>query len=82
MFLFSSSLFVCRFGRTFDLQSKIEVHGPGALPMYRDLLNKDGKEITWNFHKFLIRPDGSVYGSYKPKVTPFEMEEDIVKLLQ
>jgi glutathione peroxidase len=71
-----------KFGRTFPLQSKVEVSGPKALPLYAEILNVGGKEITWNFHKFLIDKKGVVAGSYKPKVGPLEMETDIVKLLQ
>ena len=71
-----------KFGRTFPLQSKVEVSGPKALSLYSEVLNVGGKEITWNFHKFLVSKTGEVTGSYKPKVGPLEMETDIVKLLQ
>ncbi len=60
----------------------MEVSGAKALPLYAEGLNVGGKEITWNFHKFLVDKMGQVAGSYKPKVSPLEMEADIVKLLQ
>ena len=69
-------------GRTFPLQSKVEVSGPKALPLYAEVLNPGGKEITWNFHKYLVDKTGQVTGSYKSKISPLEMETDIVKLLQ
>jgi glutathione peroxidase len=71
-----------KFGRTFPLQGKVEVSGPKTLTLFSEVLNVGGKEITWNFHKFLVDKHGVVTGSYKPKVGPLEMESDIVKLLQ
>lgn len=69
------------YGRTFPLMDKIDVHGPNALPLYKEMLDPEEKLITWNFHKFLVSRDGLLHGSYKPKVSPLAMEEDIKKLL-
>ncbi len=71
-----------KFGRSFPLQAKIDVSGDKALPLFGEILNVGGKEITWNFHKFLVNKEGVLVGSFKPKVSPLEMESDIVKLLQ
>merc|ERR1711916_351634 len=69
------------YGRTFPLQDKIDVKGPQAIPLYKEMLNTESV-ITWNFHKFLINRKGELYGSYKPKISPFAMEDDIVSLLK
>jgi glutathione peroxidase len=38
-------------------------------------------EIKWNFTKFLIARDGSVFGRYEPTVEPQDIAPDIEKLL-
>ena len=68
------------YGRTFPLMDKVDVKGPDAIPLYK-WLNEDDKLITWNFHKFLIDRQGQVVGSYKPKVSPAQLEPEIVRLL-
>jgi glutathione peroxidase len=49
------------YGVTFPLGSKLEVNGHERHPLYR-LLAGEGAEfpgdITWNFEKFLVGPDG------------------------
>jgi glutathione peroxidase len=37
--------------------------------------------IKWNFTKFLINKDGSVYKRYAPQTKPEEIVGDIEKLL-
>jgi glutathione peroxidase len=37
--------------------------------------------IKWNFTKFLIRKDGTVYNRYAPATKPEELIADIEKLL-
>jgi glutathione peroxidase len=39
------------------------------------------ESIKWNFTKFLVKKDGSVYKRYAPKTSPEEMIGDIEKLL-
>ena len=70
-----------KYGRTFDLMEKIKVTGAGALPLYKEMLDPEQNLITWNFHKFLIDRDGALVGSYKPKVSPLQMEDEIKQLL-
>jgi len=57
-----------QFGVTFPMFAKIEVNGPNRHPLYKMLIG-DGGDITWNFEKFLVTPDGSVQ-RFGPKVTP------------
>ncbi|MEW5742516.1 MAG: glutathione peroxidase [Myxococcota bacterium] len=47
---------------TFPLFAKVTVKGEGAHPLYKYLtgLAENGGEVTWNFNKFLVAPDGAV----------------------
>ncbi|HZV66197.1 MAG TPA: glutathione peroxidase [Telluria sp.] len=74
------------FGVTFPLFSKIEVNGDGTHPLFAHLKKEapgllGTQAIKWNFTKFLIRKDGSVYKRYAPSTTPAELVGDIEKLL-
>ncbi|GGC79524.1 glutathione peroxidase [Undibacterium terreum] len=71
---------------SFPLFEKIEVNGNDAHPLYKHLKAKApglmGSEgIKWNFTKFLVKKDGTVFKRYAPSTTPKEMVEDIEKLL-
>ncbi len=74
------------YGVTFPLFAKIDVNGAHAHPLFQKL-KKDapgilGTEgIKWNFTKFLIRKDGTVYDRYAPSTKPEELIADIEKLL-
>ncbi|MFI8479939.1 glutathione peroxidase [Pseudomonas sp. NPDC078700] len=61
------------YGVSFPLASKIEVNGAERHPLYR-LLAGEGAEfpgdITWNFEKFLVGPDGRVLARFSPRMTP------------
>jgi glutathione peroxidase len=47
------------YGVTFPLFSKVEVNGDNRTPLYKWLIEKtDGKDIEWNFAKFLVSKDG------------------------
>lgn len=50
------------FGITFLISEKIYVNGPDAHPIYKYCKDKaiEGKDIAWNFEKFLISTDGSI----------------------
>ena len=53
---------------TFPIFSKIVVKGQGQHPLYAALTN--GKDITWNFEKFLVDRAGNVVERFSPDVTP------------
>ncbi len=61
------------YGVSFPLSSKVEVNGPDRHQLYR-LLAGEGAEfpgdITWNFEKFLVGPDGRVLARFSPRTTP------------
>ena len=61
------------YGVSFPLSSKVEVNGPARHQLYR-LLAGEGAEfpgdITWNFEKFLVGPDGRVLARFSPRTAP------------
>lgn len=61
------------YGVTFALSAKMDVNGPERHPLYR-LLAGEGAEfpgdITWNFEKFLVGPDGRVLARFSPRTLP------------
>lgn len=48
------------YGVTFQMFEKISVKGDDQHPLYKLLKEQTGKEPTWNFCKYLVKPDGSV----------------------
>ena len=63
------------YGVTFPLFEKIEVNGNGRHPIYAELTattDADGEagDIQWNFEKFLVGPDGTVLGRFRPRTEP------------
>lgn len=74
------------YGVTFPMFDKIDVNGDKAHPLFKHLKNKApgllGSEmIKWNFTKFLVKKDGSVFKRYAPATAPAELLGDIEKLL-
>ena len=63
----------------FDIQfpqfDKIEVNGVNEHPLYTWL--KAGKDIKWNFTKFLVSRDGRVLKRYEPTDQMANIEADI-----
>ena len=50
------------YGVTFPISQKIEVNGPNAHPIYKYCKENatPGRDIGWNFEKFLVSTDGSI----------------------
>lgn len=48
------------YGVTFQMFEKISVKGSDQHPLYKFLKEKSGKEPSWNFCKYLVKPDGTV----------------------
>ena len=63
------------YGVTFPMFEKIEVNGSGRHPIY-DVLTAvpdaggEAGDIQWNFEKFLLGPDGTVLGRFRPRTEP------------
>ena len=66
--------------------AKIKVNGKDADPLYTYLKSQKGgvmgKNIKWNFTKFLVDREGNVVERYAPTTKPEEFEEKIVELLK
>ncbi|KAF9949680.1 glutathione peroxidase gpx1 [Mortierella alpina] len=74
------------FGVTFPLMAKIDVNGEHEDPVYAYLKSQKKSlmmaRIKWNFEKFLIAKDGSVYERYASVSTPESIAKDVEKLLK
>ncbi len=63
----------------FPLMSKISVKGDDMAPIYKWLTTKDMNKVdnynvSWNFQKFLINPDGSLFMVINPRELPNSKE--------
>ena len=54
----------------FPMIEKGSVTGPGANDFYRQLAAAAGAAPRWNFHKYLIAPDGRTVHSFDSRVEP------------
>ncbi len=77
----------CRmnYGVTFTMFKKIDVNGSHAHPLFRFLKKEApalfGRDISWNFTKFLIDRKGNVIKRYLPIVPPEKIRKDIEQAL-
>lgn len=78
---------VCQrnFGVTFLLSEKVDVNGPTTHPVFAYLKAHSrsafGKDIKWNFTKFLVSPDRTTIRRYAPATSPMKLRPVIEKLL-
>lgn len=61
------------YGVKFQMFEKISVKGADQHPLYQWLKDKTGQEPTWNFCKYLVKPDGTVK-FFPSKVKPLDQE--------
>lgn len=57
------------YGVTFQMFEKVSVKGDDVHPLYALLKEKTGQEPSWNFCKYLVKPDGTVK-FFNSKVKP------------
>ena len=57
------------FGVTFTMLSASPVKGSAANPVFRELARQT-QAPSWNFNKYLVRPDGTVIAHFDSEVTP------------
>lgn len=62
-------------GVTFPIFEKVDVNGPNRTPLYAELTaapDADGNagDISWNFEKFVVSPDGAIVGRFRSNVAP------------
>ncbi len=63
------------YGVTFPMTKKVDVNGAKADALYAWLTRETGgKDIGWNFAKFVIGTDGSIVGRFDSGVTPESTE--------
>lgn len=74
-----------KYNTSFDQFKKIDVNGKNELPLYTYLKSQKksllGKNIKWNFTKFIIDREGNVVGRYEPVTTPEKLDAIIAGLL-
>lgn len=61
------------YGVTFPVFRKSHVNGPKRNPVYSYLVQKSlppGKDIQWNFEKFVVDGNGNVIGRFSSKIKP------------
>jgi glutathione peroxidase len=61
------------YGVKFQMFEKISVKGSDQHPLYQFLKEKSGQEPSWNFCKYLVKPDGSVT-FFSSKVKPLDSQ--------
>lgn len=73
------------YGVSFPMFEKIEVNGPGTHPLFQFLKKAKpglfGKDIRWNFTKFLVGRDGKPIRRFSPTTTPDKIAPAIEKAL-
>jgi glutathione peroxidase len=67
-----------KYNVSFPLFDKVEVKGDNASPLFKFLEDQSGREIQWNFSKFLINKNGEFVKGFGTQKTP-EMIEDSIK---
>lgn len=71
----------------FPLFSKIKVKkGKNQAELYKYLTSSETNpgfdgEIEWNFQKFLVNKEGKVVKRYSPRITPKEIEKELLNYL-
>ena len=70
------------YGVTFTMLAPSSVTGAKGNPVFREL-NRRAGEPSWNFNKYLVRPDGTVVRHFGSSVRPDapELRREIEKLL-
>jgi len=63
------------YGVSFPMMSKISVRGSSMHPLYKFLTDKSkngviSSSVSWNFQKYLINEDGSIYKVISPRTNP------------
>ena len=63
---------VTNFNIDFPMTTKQHVVGPKAHPLYKWIVGEVGENSAprWNFHKYLIGPDGELAGLWPSRIVP------------
>jgi glutathione peroxidase len=73
------------YGVTFPISEKLDVKGDNQHPVYEWLTQKKYNgvgdyNVSWNFNKFLVSPNGELVAYFGSKVKP--QSEEITSLLK
>ncbi|HUN51220.1 MAG TPA: glutathione peroxidase, partial [Candidatus Sulfotelmatobacter sp.] len=65
-----------RFKVDFPMADKVAVIGGSAHPFYRWIVAELGEDQAprWNFHKYLVGPNGALVGAFPSRVAPLAKE--------
>jgi glutathione peroxidase len=81
-----NSFCTMKYDTTFPRFKKIDVNGKNQDKLYTYLKSKKGglfgKNIKWNFTKFLVNKEGEVVARFAPTVKPEDIDKEIEKLLK
>ena len=70
-----------KYNVSFRLFDKIDVNGENASPLFVKLTEEAGREIQWNFTKFLINKEGEFVKGFGTQKKPEEIEEHIQAII-
>lgn len=77
----------CRltYGVTFPMHEIVTVNGDNAHPLFKLLTEETrgifGKNVKWNFTKFLVDREGNIIKRFAPTYKPLKLENEIVDYL-
>ena len=70
-----------KYSITFKLFDKVDVIGEHASPLFNYLNEVAGRDIKWNFTKFLFDQNGNFIKGFGSMKTPKMIEENIIELV-
>lgn len=70
-----------KYNISFKLFDKVDVIGEHASPLFNYLNKEAGRDIKWNFTKFLFDQNGNFIKGYGSMKTPKMIEENIIELV-
>ena len=70
-----------KYNISFKLFDKVDVIGEHASPLFNYLNEVAGRDIKWNFTKFLFDQNGNFIKGYGSMKTPKIIEENIIELV-
>ena len=70
-----------KYSVTFKLFDKVNVIGDHASPLFNYLNEVAGRDIKWNFTKFLFDQNGNFIRGFGSMKTPKMIEENIIELV-
>lgn len=60
------------YGVTFPIMEKVTILGDNPHPLFKKIKTTIGKDVQWNFHKFLFDSTGDFFMELAPQTSPFD----------